>query len=84
MRPGDTIQILVDNDDPWIIRYPGSDEWTIIVLASMGAVFLFFGILCICVDILRNRKRQKLISSGIRITARIVDIRENPDESLNG
>ena len=84
MRPGDVIEILVSNVDPWDIRYPGSDTLAIIVLFSMGTVFLFFGVMCIIIDHRKRKKTEDLLATGIRVEAKIIDIRENTNESLDG
>ena len=84
MRTGDSIEILVDPDDPVIVHSRDADALLTLVLSTTGACFLFIGSIFILGAVQRHRHEMRLKKTGILMMADIYEIREAPGQSSNG
>ena len=73
MRPGDSITLYYDNDDPYNIRTPNSKilNW---IFLGVGALLISLGLSLVLSQFFKRNKNNNLRETGIRLNAEIVNV----------
>lgn len=82
MRTGEPIQLYYDNGNPAVVRTPSSQFLNWIFLA-VGILLAAVGLLLVILQARGKNRNQKLLETGMRLDAEIVNIGVNPRISSN-
>lgn len=83
MKVGNKVNILCNPNNPGSIRMAESANIALIIITSMGLIFLLTGVIPLIMNTVKEKRIKELLSNGIIISATITAIEENTFYSFN-
>jgi hypothetical protein len=79
-KPGDTLAVEYDRDDPATSRRAGTEahaDWGLLILGGIGGLFALVGISLAAIALLASGKRTRLVRSGTPALGVVGEVVEN-------